>query len=265
MSSYLPDSSLGFIGIQAALHAGHILRRGFGTNFVISSKTSDLNVVTEFDKASEKAIIDFIAEHYPDHVFLAEESGSSSEDASPVRWIIDPLDGTMNFAHHIPVFSISIAALIEEQVEVGIVYQPMTDELFVAQKGRGAYLNGNRLQVSRVTDMRLAIGATGFPYDQIEKRKQSIELFNRFLHVGNPIRIIGSAALNLAYVASGRFDVFWLSNLYPWDIAAGKLLIEEAGGLVTHYDGSKHDMFKQTSALATNGLLHDQVLPFLRS
>lgn len=262
MPCFSNDSSLAFVGIQAALHAGQILRKGFGSNFVISSKTSALNLVTEFDKASEKAIIDLINEQYPDHAFLAEESGSSESKGDVVRWIIDPLDGTMNFVHHIPLFAISIAAMVGDKVEVGIIYQPMTDELFVAQRGRGAYLNGKRLQVSDVSDIQLAVGATGFPYDQQDKRELAIDQFNRFLGIGNPIRIIGSAALNLAYVAAGRFDVFWGANLYPWDVAAGKLLVEEAGGLMTHYDGTAHNMFEQPSVLATNSLLHQIMLSY---
>lgn len=263
MSSFSFDSPLAFVAIQASLHAGRILRKGFGTDCTVSSKTNALNLVTEFDEASEKAIIAFIKGHFPDHAFLAEESGLTDFPGAPVRWIIDPLDGTMNFARQIPLFAISIAALVTDEVEVGVIYDPISDELFAAQRGCGAYLNGDRLRVSSVSDPYQAIGATGFPYDQNEKRQQSIEQFNRFLEIGNPIRIVGSATLNLAYVAAGRFDVYWGANLYPWDVAAGKLLIDEAGGKVTHYDGSKHNMFQQPSTLATNGLLHETILPYL--
>ena len=251
---------LAFAGIQAAMQAGQLLRKGFGTPFAISSKTSIWNLVTDFDKAAEQTIIEYISRQFPDHSFLAEESGISGTDNAAVQWIIDPLDGTMNFAHHIPLFAISIAAYLNHHIELGIIYQPMTDELFIAQKGRGAYLNGIRLSVSEVKDPKRAIAATGFPYDEIEKRHQSIKQFNQFLDIGNPVRIIGSAAINLAYVAAGRFDVFWSANLHPWDVAAGKLLVEEAGGVVTHYDGMPHTIFDQPSTIATNGLLHAATL-----
>lgn len=262
MSEFFHDSSLAFVGIQAALCAGDILRRGFGTNFEISSKTSSLNLVTEFDKASERAIIELIARHFADHAFLAEESGFSKNKGSKICWVIDPLDGTMNFVHHIPLFTVSIAALIDDQVEVGITYQPMSNELFVAQRGRGAYLNGNKMSVSRVNELELAVASTGFPYDDIDQRESAIEQFNRLLNIGNPIRIVGSATLSLAYVAAGRFDAFWGANLHPWDVAAGKLLIEEAGGKISHYDGSEHAIVDQPSVLATNGLLHNGMLAY---
>lgn len=262
MSRLSEESSLAFVGIQAALHAGQILRKGFGTTFEISSKTNALDLVTEFDKAAEKAIIDLIKDQFPNHCFIAEESGYSESKGYPVRWIIDPLDGTMNFVHHIPLFVVSIAAQVNEHVEVGVIYQPMTDELFVARRGRGAYLNGNRMHVSHLSDIRQAVAGTGFPYDFNEKRREAIEQFNNLLEIGNPMRIIGSAALSLAYVAAGRFDVFWGANLSPWDVAAGKLLIEEAGGRVTHYNGKPHQLFEQPSVLATNGFLHETMLTY---
>lgn len=264
MTSQIYDSPLAFVAIQAALKAGQLLRKGFGTQFEITSKANALDLVTEFDRMSEEIIINFIRSQFADHAFLAEESGPSDNQHAEVLWVIDPLDGTMNFAHHIPHFAISIAALIKEQIEIGVIYHPINNELFVAHRGRGAYLNGSRLQVSPIETMASAVGAMGFPYGFDEKREQAISQFINFLTVGNPIRIIGSAALNLAYVAAGRFDMFWGNNLKPWDIAAGRILIEEAGGKVTHFDGSPHSLFNQTNIVATNTFLHPAVLSYLQ-
>lgn len=260
-TSYSP---LAEAAITAALKAGSILRKGFGTQFTVSSKESAHDVVTEFDKSAEAAIISCLKGLFPTHSFLAEESGASTIDNSPVCWIIDPLDGTMNFAHHIPMFCISIAALIDQEVEVGVIYDPLLDELFVAERGHGAYLNGKRIYVSKLNEIKKAVLATGFPFGSSIIRDVSVEQFMRFLENLNPIRLLGSAALTLAYVAAGRFDIYWGSNLKPWDIAAGNLLIEEAGGRVTHFDGSRHDMFQISNTLATNSLLHDHALTILQ-
>jgi len=258
------DSPLAFVAIQAALHAGQILRKGFGSYFSVATKINALDLVTEFDKASEESIINFIRSHFPSHAFLAEESGESQTKDAPVLWIIDPLDGTLNFAHHIPFFAISIAAYVNNHVEVGVIYQPNTNELFVAHRGHGAYLNGTRMHVSTIQDPQYAVGATGFPYGMSANREKSVAQFEKFLDVGNPIRIVGSAAINLAYVASGRFDTFWGTNLSPWDVAAGKLLVEEAGGQVSFSDGTPHDMFRQNTIVASNGHLHQSILDILK-
>ena len=255
------DSPLAFVAIEAALKAGTLLQKGFGTSFKVFEKTTPLDLVTALDKASEDAIISFIKEQFPDHHILAEESGGLENVTDGILWIIDPLDGTMNFVHSIPIFTISIAAYADNEVKVGVIYQPMTNELFVAEKNRGAYLNGTKLHVSAITEIKQAVVAAGFPYDLDEA---TIPYIEQLLKVGNPIRILGSAALNLAYIASGRFDVFWGSNLYPWDVAAGKLLVEEAGGSVTHYDGTPHTIFKNPTIAASNTLLHQEVLKRLR-
>lgn len=257
-------SPLAFVAIQSALNAGKLLEKGFGTQFEVSSKANALDLVTAYDKAAEELIIGCIKEHFPDHAFLAEESGANYIEGAPVTWVIDPLDGTLNFAHHIPLFAVSIAAMIDGKTEVGIIYQPLTKELFIAQAGYGAYLNGTRMSVSSVADMQYAVGATSFPYGEPETRHASITQFLNFLEVGHPIRIIGSAALNLAYVAAGRFDVCWGPNWKPWDVAAGKLLVQEAGGHITHYDGRSHDMFLDYSVVASNKLLHTTALSFLQ-
>ena len=245
-----------FVAIQAALKAGNIVRKGFGTSYQIFSKEGKQNLVTEYDHASEKAIISLIQTHFPDHGFLAEESGLSSQKPSSVLWVIDPLDGTVNFAHHIPVFCIRIAAVKDNEILCGVIYNPLLDELFIAAKDKGAYLNGTKLQVSQKQDLENAVLATGFPYNVDQDPLQCIETFAEMTRLGVPIRRLGSAALDLAYVAAGRFDAYWEVSLRPWDLAAGKLLVEEAGGCVTHYDGSFHELFCDTTVLATNSYLH---------
>jgi myo-inositol-1(or 4)-monophosphatase len=249
-------SHLTFIAIQAALSAGEVLKKGFGTSFRIESKPGKQNFVTEYDKASEKCILALIKQEFPHHRFLAEESGASSHSDSSVVWVIDPLDGTLNFAHHVPVFTISIAVAIEKEVVSGVIYQPISQELFVAEKGKGAYLNGTRITVSKTRELNDAMLATGFPYNVDQNPLHCIERFALMTKLGIPIRRLGSAALDLAYVAAGRFDAYWEVTLHPWDMAAGKLLVEEAGGKVTHWDGSAHQIFGHESILATNGLLH---------
>lgn len=250
--------------IQAALNAGSILRRGFGSKFTVTPKDSINDVVTEFDREAEEAIIHYLSNLFPTHSFLAEESGHSKVNNGNVSWIIDPLDGTMNFAHHIPLFCVSIAAMVDNHVEVGVIYDPMLDELFVAERGFGAYLNHKRINVSQLGDIKRAVLATGFPFDSTVNRENCIDQFIKFLENENPIRLLGSAALTLAYIAAGRFDVYWGSNLKPWDVAAGNLIISEAGGRVTHFDGSIFDMFNMTNTLATNALLHDHALTILK-
>ena len=256
-STYTP------VAIEAAVQAGEILRKGFGTQFKITSKESINDLVTEFDQKAEDLIIRLLKTHFPKHSFLAEESGHSEEKESNVRWIIDPLDGTMNFAHHIPMFCVSIAAMVGSKVEVGVIYDPLLQELFVAEKGFGAYLNHKRIRVSQQNNIERALLASGFPYSAGPLRESSIRHFLQFLEKDNPVRIIGSAALTLAYIAAGRFDIYWGFNLKPWDVAAGALLIEEAGGRLSHYDGSEHDMFQASNTLATNSLLHTKALQIL--
>jgi myo-inositol-1(or 4)-monophosphatase len=249
--------------IEAARKAGRILCDGFGKKFTISSKESIHDVVTEFDRAAEEAIISHLKNLFPSHSFLAEESGRSENDTGEICWIIDPLDGTMNFARHIPIFCICIAAVAGSRVETGVIYNPMLDELFVAERGFGAYLNGKRLHVSQVNEMKMAMLATGFPYSSGDVHNLIVQ-FSNFLKHANPIRQMGSAALALAYIAAGRFDIFWALNLRPWDVAAAHLLIEEAGGKITHFDGSPYDLFRVSNILATNHLLHQQALAFLK-
>lgn len=261
---YPPASDLLTVAVEAARRAGELLRQGFGTSFAISSKEGKHNLVTEYDKAAEKAIIDCITHSFPDHTFLAEESGESgSGDTSAVQWIVDPLDGTVNFAHNIPIFSVSIAAALSGDVLCGVIYQPLLGELFTAVRGQGAWLNGRQLRVSTAAALEASLLVTGFPYDVHTNPHNTIGHFSRIVGMGIPVRRLGSAALDLAYVAAGRFDGFWEVKLNPWDMAAGWLLVEEAGGKVTHYDGSTRLMDGET-IIATNGTaLHGELAELL--
>lgn len=254
-------SSLTFTAIQAALQAGNILKRGFGTNYEISNKPGKQNFVTEYDKASEACIIDFIQEHFPSHNFLAEESGLKEQSQEgEVLWIIDPLDGTTNFAHHIPIFTISIAAYHLGEGICGVIFQPLTQELFIVEKGKGAYLNGVRLKVSQTKQIDEALIIASLPYDVSSIPNFNLDRFTQLTQQGVTLRNLGSAALALAYVAAGKADAFWMYNLHPWDIAAGQLLIEEAGGCVCKY-GNESTFTPPFNLLASNQALQ----PYLQN
>ncbi len=255
------NSELLTVAIGAALDAGALLRQGFGTSFEISFKEGDHNLVTTYDRLSEQAISEAISKRFPSHGFLGEEAGY--DKSGTTLWIVDPLDGTVNFAHNIPVFSVSIAAVIENSVVVGVVYQPITQELFWAERGKGAFLNGKPLKVSSQKNLDKAYLATGFPYNVRENPLHCIETFDKLTRRGIPIRRFGSAAIDLSYVAAGRFDAYWEVSLQPWDIAAGLLIVEEAGGRVSRYDGTPCNPLEQGTALASNKHLHPQLLEVL--
>lgn len=259
-TSTTPNSALTCIAIQAALAAGDLLRQGFGTTFRISAKEGKHNPVTEFDQAAEKLIIDSIHAKFPSHAFLGEESGASHKDPSSVLWIIDPLDGTLNYSRSVPIFVTSIAAYYKGEILCGVIYQPMTQELFVAEKGQGAYLNGKKLSVSTTDHIDNAFCGLGLP---VNDPHRDVTPFARMIKNRNPLRDIGAAALNLAYLAAGRFDAYWIPMLYPWDVAAGQILIEEAGGKVTDHNGKPYDLLSTGALLATNGLLHPAMVKIL--
>ncbi len=251
---------------QAAIKAGEILREGFYTDVATTAKSSHHDVVTIFDTKSEDCIFSAIAQAYPNHVCLGEESGFSTDPQGKVVWIIDPLDGTLNFAQQIPIFTISIAAVYENKVLCGIIYQPMSGELFVATQGGGAFLNGEKIHVSSTDDISHGVYAIGFPYVAPGESPANVDYCFNLLRHGTPIRNLGSGALNMAYLAAGRFDGFWIPSLYSWDMAAGKLLVEEAGGMVTKQNGKPFDTLITTSSfdiVATNGLLHDKIIAAL--
>lgn len=259
-------SRLTMVATLAALKAGQILRKGFESDLThISNKEGRHNLVTEWDQLAETTIIDLIKTHFPHHMFFAEESGESGEEKEGILWIIDPLDGTVNFVHKIPMFSVSIAACSQNKVLSGVIYNPLLDELFIAEKGNGAYLNGTRLRVTQTAVLDSAFCATGFPYNAYENPLNCIEHFSRFTKMGIPIRRIGSAALDLAYIAAGRFDGFWEVSLRPWDYAAGQLMIEESKGQFTDFNGQPYEVLKEGPIVASNGILHDQILNNIRA
>lgn len=251
------------LSIQAAIKSGEILKKGFGTNYSVRSKEGKHNLVTEFDIKSEQTIIDFLKKEIPTSDFLAEESGlSNSNNNHSIKWVIDPLDGTVNFAHNIPIFSISIAAVVDGEILTGLILNPMNDELFTAIKGGGAYLKDDKLKVSKTQSLLDSFLVTGFPYRSGAANNRSAELFIKVVQQGIPIRRLGSAALDLAYVAAGRFDGFWEMELRPWDVAAGIILVQEAGGIVSQFDRTHYHLGDDT-ILATNGIIHSEVSNFL--
>ncbi len=248
--------------IHAASEAGAILRSSLGSITHIEYKDDNpVNLVTEADKAAEACIIGIIRKRHPDHAILGEESGAHNT-GSDHRWIIDPLDGTTNFAHGLPIFSVSIALEVAGTVICGVVYDPMRDELFHAELGGGAFLNGHPIHVSRQSDVRKALLVTGFPYNVGTNPDLCFERFIAFLRRVQAVRRLGSAALDAAYVATGRFDGFWEVALQPWDKAAGQLLITEAGGRISDFDGRPHDNYVP-QFLGNNGLIHEQMLAIL--
>ena len=242
--------------------AAEILRF-FNGNFKVSNKEGVNNLVTEADHASEKAILSVIKSHFPDHQILAEESGEIIQDSS-YKWIIDPIDGTVNFAHGIPINCVSIAIEHEGNVIMGAVYNPHINEFFFAEKGKGASLNDKPIRVSEETNVISACLVTGFPYTYINIPNGPLEMFSRFIRKGVPVRRLGSAAIDLCWVACGRFDGFFEHKLEAWDSAAGYLIVEEAGGKVTDFDGKKFSVY-QHRILATNGKIHDEMLAVINN
>ena len=237
--------------IDAAQKAGKVLKEGFGTDYTISSKSQIHDLVTEYDHKSEAIIIETIRFSFPHHQILTEESGHHASDGD-ITWIIDPLDGTVNFAHGIPFFCVSIAAIQGNVILCGVIYSPMTEELFTAETGGGAFLNGQSYTVTQQTSLLHSFLVTGFPYSVKENPLHCIEHFAHIVGMGIPIRRLGSAALDLAYVAVGRFDGFWEVALQPWDMAAGALLVKEAGGIVIDYSGNDLNIMQSSSIIAGN-------------
>lgn len=248
--------------IEAAKEAGKFLKMNLGKVKNIERKKEEINLVTEIDKGSEKKIIEHIKNKFPNHSILAEESGETSK-TSEYKWIIDPLDGTTNYTHSFPVFCVSIALEYKGEVILGVVYDPNLDELFYAEKGKGAFLNGKKISVSKTDKLIKSMLATGFPYNVKENPDNCIEHFVNFLMEAQAIRRLGSAALDLVYVACGRLDGFWEVNLNPWDVAAGKIIIEEAGGKITDFYGNKFNIYTK-GVVASNGLIHQQMLEVIK-
>lgn len=224
------------------------------------------NLVTQADVASQKAILDIIKKNFPQHDFLAEENGLKKTNAL-YTWVIDPIDGTTNFAHTFPQCSISIALFKKNEPVLAGVYNAITDEMFLAQKGKGATLNGKKIHVSKVAKLENSLLVTGFPYDREAHMAQLLKTFEAFLRNCHDIRRLGAAALDLCWVAAGRLDGYWEENLNPWDVSAGALILQEAGGKVTDFNGKKYKTvaaYGKTIA-ASNGKIHKELLTVLQT
>jgi myo-inositol-1(or 4)-monophosphatase len=247
---------------EAALTAGGILRDNIHGIREIAYK-GDINLVTEMDMRSERAVIEILLASFPDHGIMAEEE-TTIRKGSAFTWIIDPLDGTTNYAHGYPCFSVSIALEQDDEIVLGVVYDPMRGELFSAQKGHGAFLNGKPIQVSSIDVLIKSLLATGFPYDRKVSDRNNLNYFHDLLMASQEVRRDGSAALDLCYVASGRFDGFWELKLKPWDVAAGSIILTEAGGRVSDFSGSKFSIHDD-EILASNGKVHGQMVGLLRA
>ncbi len=247
--------------LRAIESGARVLKEYFGGRFEISSKDTLNNLVTEVDKRSEQVIIDSIRQYYPDHFILSEEAGEIP--GSPeFKWIIDPIDGTVNYAHGVPICAVSIGLEKNGEIILGAVCNPFSEELFFAQKGFGASLNDKRIEVSPLENLDRALLVTGFPYSWENVSNDPVKTFERFVRKGIPVRRLGSAALDLCWVACGRFDGFWEFNLQAWDSAAGMLVVREAGGMVTDFSGNAYSPY-QRELLASNGKIHNQMLKAL--
>ncbi|WP_448561375.1 inositol monophosphatase family protein [Trichothermofontia sp.] len=243
------------IATEAALAAGERLQTYYGQLAAIQEKGRPGDLLTEADQASEATVIEILKHHFPEHGILAEESGQAGPSDSPYLWAIDPLDGTTNFAHQYPFYAVSIALLINGVPQVGVVFVPFMKELFCAAKGLGATCNGEPIRVSSTATLRESLLVTGFAYDRRETPDNNYAEFCHFTHLTQGVRRGGSASVDLAYVACGRLDGYWERGLSPWDLAAGVVLVEEAGGRVTAYDGSPF-VLQSGRILASNGHLH---------
>lgn len=265
------------IAEEAARSAGDLLRDGLLKDFKVSYKGA-VDLVTEVDTASEDLIVSIIKEKFPDHLILAEE-GHRDEDVrreevkgetsnvsrltSNVKWIIDPLDGTTNYAHRFPFFCVSIGVEIDGEILFGIIYDPVRDEAFTAEKEKGAYLNNKAISVSKTTRLADSLLVTGFAYDVRESARNNFSHFYNFSLMSIGVRRTGSASLDMCYVASGRLDGFWEMNLSPWDTAAGLLILEEAGGRVTNFSGGRFSIYSK-EVLASNGKIHEEMIDLLQ-
>ena len=245
------------VAVLAAREAGQFIKSKWGTGVAVELK-SEINLVTEVDKVAEKIIVGHISKVFPDHDIMGEEGLAERKD-SDYKWIIDPLDGTTNFAHSYPLFVVSIALEHKGQIIAGVVYDPLREELYSATQGGGAFLNDKKIQVSRVENLGRALIGTGFAYNLRESKDNNVKQFSDMLMHAQGVRRDGAAAIDLCYVACGRYDGFWELNLFPWDVAAGVLMIEEAGGRVSNYKGQKFSVYEK-EIVASNGLIHDGFL-----
>jgi myo-inositol-1(or 4)-monophosphatase len=244
--------------LKAVEAGGNELKRFFNGEFTITNKEGINNPVTEADHAAEKAIIDIIQENHPGHFILSEETGEIITD-SEYKWIIDPIDGTINFANGIPICCVSIGLEKAGKMIMGAVYAPILNELYFAQSGFGASLNDKKIQVGNKSEVIKSCLVTGFPYTYLDAPNGPLQVFEKLIRKGVPVRRLGSAAIDLCWVAAGRFDGFYEHKLSAWDSAAGSLIVQEAGGKVTDFEGKPYSPY-QPHILATNGLIHDELL-----
>lgn len=244
------------VATAAAREAGGFIKSKWGTDLTIEMK-GEINLVTEVDRTAEKMITDRIHGAFPLHDIMGEEGLAARKD-SEFKWIIDPLDGTTNFTHAYPLFVVSIALEQKGEVVVGVVYDPLREEMFTATKNGGAFLNGKKIQVSRTAKLAQALLGTGFAYNLRETKENNLREFGNMLMQAQGVRRDGVAAVDLCYVACGRYDGFWELNLFPWDVAAGVIMIREAGGRVSNYEGQEFSVYEK-KILATNALFHEEI------
>jgi len=247
---------------DAARQAGELIRANWLQPKIIEMKTDIVDLVTQVDKASDTLITGILRNHFPSHQLVAEESAVSGQE-SAYRWYIDPLDGTMNFAHSFPHFAVSIALTHEARVIVGVVYDPLRDEMFCATQGNGATLNGAPVRVSQAAELERSLVLTGFPYDRRQRSEYYLRFYQAFMVRTQGVRRCGSAALDLCYVACGRAEAFWEWRLHPWDTAAGSLIVEEAGGKMSDFFGNTFDYLGEQT-LASNGIVHAKMTEVLK-
>ena len=259
----MPDPLYLATAVEIVLRAGDIQRAGQESGFRIDKKGS-IDLVTEIDLACERMCRQILAERFPEHDILAEELGGAADDHPPsrFRWVFDPLDGTTNYAHGLPIYCSSLALEIDGRSEVAAIYDPTRKELFTAERGEGAFLNGRNLHVSDTLVLLDSLLVTGFPYTVHEESGDLVELFGFFLGRARAVRRLGSAALDLCYVAAGRFEAFWEQHLKPWDVAAGALIVEEAAGRVTGMDGGTFDP-AAAHLIASNDHVHGQIVALI--
>jgi len=252
MKSYLD------IALEAAGKAGKVIQENFHRKKQIDYK-GRINLVTNVDKEAEIAVIDTITKNYPEHNILTEETEHKQDETQSYRWVIDPLDGTTNYVHGFPFVCVSIALQKNDESIVGVVYNPILEELFYAEKGKGSFRNNKQISVSENTDFSKSLLATGFPYDMLNEERNNIQNFSKLIKKCRGIRRPGAAALDMCYVACGIFDGYWELELFPWDTAAGLIILQEAGGKITKFDGSKFSIFDKEIA-ASNGKIHEEML-----
>ncbi len=244
--------------LQSITAGANIIKENFDKHFIVSNKEGINNLVTEIDHKSETAIINIIKQNFPDHFILSEEVGELKQD-SEYKWIIDPIDGTVNYANHIPICCVSIAIEKNGKMIFGAVYNPFMNELFFAEKNNGATLNNKKITVSEKTEVKSSCLVTGFPYTYLDSSNGPLQVFEKLIRKGIPVRRLGSAAIDLCWVAAGRFDGFYEHKLSAWDSAAGFLIVEEAGGMVTDLKGVYYNPY-QPGIIATNGKIHNELV-----